>query len=381
VVEVGLSGFGDAATREHTLDPGDVLTDCLSPALDFSALVRLHAPSRQVINASAREVGAEAPFEVFSLSVEVLPTNAMLWRAWDEAFSIFLATMVVSQHPALRRLQDDVERHSVRDGGFGVGGYDPPATPRRASIDPVEDAFCRGENVIVADGESIAVEVQVDRGDTFDVRIQDSAQRIIAQNAAAGTGARIATGRLDAGIYTIFFCNISGGPHAVTYRRNWLQRDVANDYLTAIFEFARAQGLSYANLTASDFTDAQIIRRPDEAVDGMGANCVEGALLFASFLEMFGVEPVLIVSLTNGHAFVGLWTSRDHDQIIPIETTFVGSHDVSAADAISYGIDEFNCWIGANDAACDALGQRQDPNVKLLDVRALRTLGIEQQPL
>lgn len=304
----------------------------------------------------------------------------MPWRAFGESFWIFLPTLVVPQHPTLRRLQDDVAVYSARDGGFGVGGYDPPGGARAASIEAIEDGRCRGHNVPAAAGESISVEVRLDEGDSIQAQIQDAAGQVITEERNARTGTRIAANNLDAGIYTIYFCNITGGPHAVTYWRNWLRNDVVTDYLSAIFDFARSSGLAYANLAPEAFNNGQLIRRPDESIEGMGANCVEGALLFASFLEMFGVEAVIIVSLRNGHAFVGMRTAPGSRIIMPIETTVVNDQQFSAGSAINYAIAEFNCWV-ANDAdACERTGMDYDPDTWIIDVSDLRQQGILPQP-
>jgi len=52
------------------------------------------------------------------------------------------------------------------------------------------------------------------------------------------------------------------------------------------------------------------------------ANCIDGAVLYASLFEAIGLEPVIV--LVPGHAFVGVKTSPSSNKYYFLETTLTG---------------------------------------------------------
>lgn len=74
----------------------------------------------------------------------------------------------------------------------------------------------------------------------------------------------------------------------------------------------------------------QRVRLPSESLAAGGsANCIDGSVLFASFLELASLDPMLV--LVPGHAFVGWRIWRGVDQYEFLETTMIGSSDFSSA--------------------------------------------------
>lgn len=74
----------------------------------------------------------------------------------------------------------------------------------------------------------------------------------------------------------------------------------------------------------------QKVRLPGECLlQGGLANCLDGTVLFASLLELVGIEPLLV--LVPGHAFVGWRTGRDVDDYEFLETTMIGNGDFDQA--------------------------------------------------
>jgi hypothetical protein len=59
------------------------------------------------------------------------------------------------------------------------------------------------------------------------------------------------------------------------------------------------------------------------------ANCIDGAILFASLLENIGMEPFIV--LTPGHAFVGWRIWQGIDEYDFLETTMIKTHSFEAA--------------------------------------------------
>jgi hypothetical protein len=70
----------------------------------------------------------------------------------------------------------------------------------------------------------------------------------------------------------------------------------------------------------------QRVRLPRESLMTKSANCIDGAVLFASLLEAISMSPALVV--VPGHAFVAWETWKDApDQWRYLETTMIGSHN------------------------------------------------------
>ena len=92
----------------------------------------------------------------------------------------------------------------------------------------------------------------------------------------------------------------------------------------AIFNAVRDEGISYISSTISFGKEkvAQRVRFPRESIRQKSANCIDGAVLFASLFENIGMEP--IIYLLPRHAFVGVRLWPGSKQKLFIETTLVG---------------------------------------------------------
>jgi hypothetical protein len=137
----------------------------------------------------------------------------------------------------------------------------------------------------------------------------------------------------------------------------------------AIFEELRARGLAYINLTGSGFfSTAQNVRYPAESLSTMSANCIDGSLLFASAWEALGMEPIVAVSYTAGHAFAAVrcWPGTTNC-VIPIETTMVGT-TTTPWDAYLTGLTKWNDWAAAG-------------HLKSIDIKMMRAAGFTPAPM
>ncbi|MBS0995539.1 DUF3320 domain-containing protein [Gluconobacter cerinus] len=67
--------------------------------------------------------------------------------------------------------------------------------------------------------------------------------------------------------------------------------------------------ITYVSPPASFVEAGQRVRLPTQIVEDRLATCLDTALLFASCLEAVGLRPLLI--MLKGHAFAGLWLSRE----------------------------------------------------------------------
>jgi hypothetical protein len=92
-----------------------------------------------------------------------------------------------------------------------------------------------------------------------------------------------------------------------------------------VWKALASRGIRYQNLTAAEM-EAQRVRPIHESLDRRNANCADGSVLFASFLEAMGMNPMLI--FVHRHVYVGLLV-KDGEQgfdILPIETTLLGEN-------------------------------------------------------
>ena len=141
----------------------------------------------------------------------------------------------------------------------------------------------------------------------------------------------------------------------------------------AIFNAVRHYRVSYVSSTMSfgkiGFT--QRVRLPRESILEKSANCIDGAVLFASLFENIGLEPVIV--LIPGHAFVGVRLAPGSKETLFIETTMVGRSSLNSIltltttfdAAVKEGNDEFNKAMQTN------------PNsVRIVDIIKAREAGI-----
>lgn len=143
----------------------------------------------------------------------------------------------------------------------------------------------------------------------------------------------------------------------------------------AIFEELKAMGVSYV-MDPNIFDERGSVQRtrlPAEVLASTNAQCLEGAILYATVLEAIGLSPVLVFK--KGHAFVAWKPSKFDAAKVPLfflETTLTGgaaTFEQAMASATNTFVKaaaekQFELGIGA-----------------LLDVQALRTQGYSPQPL
>lgn len=112
----------------------------------------------------------------------------------------------------------------------------------------------------------------------------------------------------------------------------------------------------------------QRVNLPKDSLELRQANCIDGAVLYASLIERAAMNPVIVIIL--GHAFVGWETWDGSGQYEVLETTLTGSHTFE--EALERGIQEFE---GAEPLVGRPLFH-PDGFAVLLDVKALRERGV-----
>ncbi|MGI8548575.1 MAG: hypothetical protein ACR2M1_14825 [Gemmatimonadaceae bacterium] len=99
----------------------------------------------------------------------------------------------------------------------------------------------------------------------------------------------------------------------------------------AVWNVLQRRGLTYSSISAasaeSPFAATQTVRTVTQTVMADRANCVDASVLFAAALRRIGLDPILVLSPT--HMFLGFYLNREHTQISFLETTLLGSVDIT----------------------------------------------------
>ncbi len=141
----------------------------------------------------------------------------------------------------------------------------------------------------------------------------------------------------------------------------------------AIFNAVRNAKVSYVSSTMSFGTVGftQRVRLPRESILQKSANCIDGAVLFASLFENIGLQPLIV--LVPGHAFVGVRLAPNSRESLFIETTMVGRNIMNSIltltttfdAAVQKGNEEFNNYLKTNPR-----------EVRIIDIKEARQKGI-----
>ena len=151
--------------------------------------------------------------------------------------------------------------------------------------------------------------------------------------------------------------------------------DVINQ-VRAIFDTVRSIGVSYVNSTVNfgQIGIGQRVRLPRTSLQQKAANCIDGAVLFASLFENIGLEPVIV--LIPNHAFVGVRLAPGGKDILFIETTLVGRHPSQSIITLEHTFDAA-VWEGSMKFNMASRSSQNNPNVlHIIDIKSARSAGI-----
>jgi hypothetical protein len=116
----------------------------------------------------------------------------------------------------------------------------------------------------------------------------------------------------------------------------------------AVWSVFQKHNIKYSNITTTstgNFSIAtQYVRTPQESFGNSQANCVDGSVLFASVLRKLGIEPFLV--LVPGHMFVGYFLDDEFSELEFLETTMLGSANVSKATKDDSWLGKLKNWSG-----------------------------------
>jgi len=112
----------------------------------------------------------------------------------------------------------------------------------------------------------------------------------------------------------------------------------------AIYRALQRSGVSYVNSSRTFGKHeglSERVRMPRESLQKFSANCIDGAVMYASLFENLGMEPVVV--LVPGHAYAGVRVSPGSDQYLYIETSLTGRAKFEAAvSAAARGLERFS---------------------------------------
>lgn len=101
----------------------------------------------------------------------------------------------------------------------------------------------------------------------------------------------------------------------------------------AIWTAFQKRGIKYSSVTrpsgAVDKVLSQTVRPVDQALRVAQANCVDGAILFASVLRRVEMDPFLV--LVPGHCFLGFYLDKKHKEFDVLETTMLSESYTNSA--------------------------------------------------
>jgi hypothetical protein len=100
----------------------------------------------------------------------------------------------------------------------------------------------------------------------------------------------------------------------------------------AIYDALKKSGVSYvkSSLTfGGSNAVSQRVRMPKESIGNSSANCIDGAVMFASLFENLAMDPVVV--LVPGHAYVGVRSAKGTQRYLFIDTALIGRADFQTA--------------------------------------------------
>lgn len=382
-ITIDLPNYGSPSSQTISLAAGEKKILSASPAINYNQLFQNTSNLPGSINVTASSGGVV----VFAQStpIQITGRNTVFWQDQSGAdVSPLIATMVTPQDKG-QLIQSVIRGAANRFPAGAMVGYQASTWPT-ASFSIAPGAW-RDESFYLMAGEapsltidSVSTSLGIDTSMSIFI-MDDASYNQWAAGQSAPTCA-INNTPIPGSVLQCATQQTSGTYHAVYYNpsNNILSRTVARHrpmskwevtyyQANAIFDELRSRGLTYVNLTGTGyFAQSQNVRYPSESLANQSANCIDGSLLFSSIFEALGMEPIIALSFTAGHAFstVKCWAGST-DCVVPIETTLVGSS--TAFDS------------AANTAATNWSAWSIGGHLKQIDIKTLRSLGVTPAPM
>lgn len=99
----------------------------------------------------------------------------------------------------------------------------------------------------------------------------------------------------------------------------------------ALWYHFQKEGFRYSNIgsyqsSIDNKSYGQNIRFPSDALNSTQANCIDGTVLFASFLYKLGIDVSIV--LVPGHAYLAFALDNESQTWVALETTLIGELDI-----------------------------------------------------
>ncbi len=109
---------------------------------------------------------------------------------------------------------------------------------------------------------------------------------------------------------------------------------VLSQVFTLWYHFQK-KGFKYSDITTQSGSDersaGQVIRFVKDALQTSQANCIDGTVLFASFLYKVGIDVSIV--LVPGHAYLAFSLNSDGSKMFALETTLMGDLNIEHGSA------------------------------------------------
>ena len=98
----------------------------------------------------------------------------------------------------------------------------------------------------------------------------------------------------------------------------------------AIWYALQKRNFKYSSISktslSSDMIFSQRVRTLDNSLESSQINCIDGSVLFASFLRAINIDPIIV--RIPGHVFIGFYLDKKHTEKMFLETTLIGDIDL-----------------------------------------------------
>jgi hypothetical protein len=125
-----------------------------------------------------------------------------------------------------------------------------------------------------------------------------------------------------------------------------VQKHSTTQQVAAIYRALQQAGVSYVKSSgtfgaAANSSFAERVRLPRNSLQHVSANCIDGAVLYASLFENLEMESVVL--LVPGHAYVGVRLAENSKDYLYLETALTGRATFEAAvQAAQRGLARYN---------------------------------------
>lgn len=375
-LEISFPLYGAPSQQDLAVAPGGSDKVCLNPTFDFNALYALRETTPGRMEASMVDLYTGRELGAAMRDFSIVAHDEVAWTAsgatvgeMDDLSAVF----VTPKDPAVDQLQRQAQDQSQWKSFGGGNVYSRGGVVDRWSLGPGE---YHADNLVLEPDETVTwrllsvgggagMDVHLFTAAQYQAWLNDTGSDSVTSWMAQATGAT-GDAHPPAGRYVLVVFNPAYGsePRAVSFTRSNTREDVARDVLRSVYVALQQLQTRYSNIPSTYFSGWQHIREARDVLAASSANCIDGSLLFASVLELIGMEPVIF--FTADHAYVGVHSSPGSPVVWPVETTLMDA--ASFEDAYRIAVSELN-----DDSA-------NNPHFRAVDIRALRARRILPLP-